>query len=357
MNIIVTGGAGFIGSALCRYLIQETDANILNIDSLTYAANTESLKSIEDNPRYRLAQKNICNAEDMEQLFTEFKPDTVLHLAAESHVDRSIDGPRAFIETNVIGTFTLLNTALLYWKTLSKVQQEAFRFINVSTDEVYGSLGATGLFEETTPYQPNSPYSASKASADHLARAWFHTYGMPVITTNCSNNYGPCQFPEKLIPLTILNALEGKPLPIYGTGENIRDWLYVEDHVRALWIVAQSGTPGNVYNIGGNSEKQNIDIVKTICKILDDKYGKLENGKSRTDLITYVEDRPGHDKRYAIDASKIKAELSWEPAQTFENGLRETIDWYLNNQDWWEPLRQDVYTGQRLGLEKMNKAS
>ncbi len=352
MNIIITGGAGFIGSALCRYLVGETDHTILNIDALTYAANTKSLESIEDSPRYSLAHNNICDAEAIEQIFSEFKPDVVLHLAAESHVDRSIDGPDAFIQTNVVGTFTMLNSALKYWKGLSDDKKEAFRFINVSTDEVYGSLGATGLFEETTPYSPNSPYSASKASADHLARAWFHTYGMPVITTNCSNNYGPCQFPEKLIPLTILNALEGKNLPIYGTGENVRDWLFVEDHARALWVVAQSGKPGEVYNIGGNSEKQNIEIVTLICNILDEKFGLQENGKPRTDLITYVADRPGHDARYAIDASKIKAELGWEPAQTFEKGLRETIEWYLNNQAWWEPLRKEVYTGQRLGLQK-----
>lgn len=352
MNIIVTGGAGFIGSALCRFLINETENNILNIDALTYASNTESLSHISDNPRYKFSKTNICDAVAIQKIFHDFQPDVVLHLAAESHVDRSIDGPDAFIQTNVVGTFTMLNSALAYWKNLSEDKQKDFRFVNVSTDEVYGSLGPTGLFTETTPYQPNSPYSASKASADHLARAWFHTYGMPVITTNCSNNYGPCQFPEKLIPLTILNALEGKDLPIYGTGENVRDWLYVEDHARALWEVVQNGTVGEVYNIGGNSEKQNIEIVTLICNILDEKFGLQDNGKPRTSLITFVADRPGHDARYAIDASKIKKELGWEPERSFDKGLRETIDWYLNNQEWWEPLRKDVYSGQRLGLKQ-----
>lgn len=355
VNVIVTGGAGFIGSALCRYLIKSTDVNVLNIDALTYAANTESLKSIEDNPRYTLAKKNIRNADYISQIITDFKPDVILHLAAESHVDRSIDGPADFVETNIVGTFNLLSGALSYWKTLPEDKKESFRFINVSTDEVYGSLGETGLFKETTPYKPNSPYSASKASADLLVRAWFHTYGLPVITTNCSNNYGPCQYPEKLIPLTILNALEGKPLPIYGTGKNVRDWLYVEDHATALWTVAKNGKPGEVYNIGGNSEKQNIEIVNTICEILDEKKGKLENGESHKELITYVKDRPGHDKRYAIDATKIKNELSWEPDQNFENGIRQTIDWYLENQDWWEPLRNEAYTGGNLEAETQNK--
>lgn len=357
MKIIVTGGAGFIGSALCRYLIEKTDAEILNVDVLTYAANLESLASIENNPRYSFAQENICDAKAIGDLFTTFKPDAVLHLAAESHVDRSIDGPGAFIQTNVVGTFTMLNAALTYWKELPEGKKQAFRFVNVSTDEVYGSLGAEGLFTETTAYSPNSPYSASKASADHLARAWFHTYGMPVITTNCSNNYGPCQFPEKLIPLTILNAMEGRPLPIYGTGENVRDWLFVEDHARGIWTAALKGTPGEVYNIGGNSERQNIEVVTAICNILDQKCKPLADGRKRTDLMTFVTDRPGHDKRYAIDASKIKAELGWEPSLTFEEGIAYTVDWYLNNEQWWKPLRDGVYSGQRLGLKAAGKVA
>lgn len=356
-NVLVTGGAGFIGSALCRYLINETDVNVLNVDVLTYAANPASLNSIDQSERYSFSQTNICDAKGISELYATFKPDVVLHLAAESHVDRSIDGPGAFIQTNVVGTFTMLNAALEYWRGLSDAAQSDFRFVNVSTDEVYGSLGAEGLFHETTAYSPNSPYSASKAGADHLARAWFHTYGMPVITTNCSNNYGPCQFPEKLIPLTILNANEGKELPVYGTGENIRDWLFVEDHARALWTAAQKGKPGEVYNVGGNSERQNIQVVKAICKILDEKYAPLANGQSREELITFVTDRPGHDQRYAIDASKIKAELNWEPSLTFETGLEQTVDWYMNNKQWWEPLRGSVYQGQRLGLKSSGKVA
>lgn len=353
MRIIVTGGAGFIGSALCHYLIQKTDAHILNIDALTYAANyPESLSALIDNPRYRFEKENICNAEALGKIFADYQPQAVIHLAAESHVDRSIDGPGAFIQTNVVGTFTMLNAALGYWKTLEGGARENFRFINVSTDEVYGSLGPEGLFEETTAYDPSSPYSASKAGADHLARAWFHTYGLPVMTTNCSNNYGPRQFPEKLIPLTILNALEGKELPVYGTGENIRDWLFVDDHARALFTVLQKGRPGQTYNIGGNSERQNIEVVRTICNHLDEKLGLLDTGKPRSELINFVTDRPGHDMRYAIDAGKIKSELGFEPSETFETGLALTIDWYLNNEEWWNPLRSKVYTGQRLGLKK-----
>lgn len=352
MKIIVTGGAGFIGSALCRYLIGSTPSTVLNIDKLTYAANLESLKEISGNERYSFSQTDICDDAAVKSIFESFRPDAVIHLAAESHVDRSIDGPGAFVHTNVVGTYTLLNAARGYWQTLAPAEKEKFRFINVSTDEVYGSLGDEGLFTETTPYQPNSPYSASKASADHLARAWFHTYGMPVMTTNCSNNYGPCQFPEKLIPLTILNALEGKPLPVYGTGENIRDWLFVDDHARALWTVLQKGRPGEVYNIGGNSEKKNIEVVRAICAILDKMAPPLDGGKPRESLITFVTDRPGHDQRYAIDASKIKGELGWTPQETFETGLKRTVEWYLGNESWWQPLRDRTYKGERLGLNQ-----
>jgi len=350
MKILVTGGAGFIGSALCRLLIAETPHSVVNVDKLTYAANLASLKPIEHDARYAFEQKDICDAAAMEAMFKKYMPDAVIHLAAESHVDRSIDGPGAFIQSNVVGTFTLLNAARHYWQALDASARAAFRFINVSTDEVYGSLGAVGLFSETTPYQPNSPYSASKAAADHLARAWFHTYHMPVVTTNCSNNYGLCQFPEKLIPLTLTNALEGKPLAVYGTGENIRDWLFVEDHARALLTVLEKGKAGEVYNIGGNSEQRNIDVVKKICSYLDKKVGLLPSGQPRESLITFVTDRPGHDQRYAIDASKIKNELGWSPSETFETGLAQTIDWYLANEAWWQPLRAQNYSGERLGL-------
>ncbi len=352
MKIIVTGGAGFIGSALCRFLIGNTTSTILNIDKLTYAANPASLSEIAGNSRYSFSQTDICDDAAVKEIFDSFHPDAIIHLAAESHVDRSIDGPGAFIQTNVVGTYTLLNAARGYWQTLDPAKQQKFRFINVSTDEVYGSLGDEGLFTETTPYQPNSPYSASKAAADHLARAWFHTYKMPVITTNCSNNYGPCQFPEKLIPLTILNALEGKTLPVYGTGENVRDWLFVDDHARALWAALQKGRPGETYNIGGNSEKKNIEVVHAICAYLDKASPPLENGKPRDSLITFVTDRPGHDQRYAIDASKIAGELGWMPQETFETGLRRTIDWYLSNEAWWKPLRDRTYKGERLGLNQ-----
>lgn len=352
MKIIVTGGAGFIGSALCRFLIGNTGVTVLNIDKLTYAANQASLAEIAGDSRYAFSKTDICDAASIEGIFQSFRPDAVIHLAAESHVDRSIDGPGAFIQTNVVGTYTLLNAARGYWQALDAAKREKFRFINVSTDEVYGSLGAGGLFTETTPYQPNSPYSASKASADHLARAWFHTYKMPVITTNCSNNYGPCQFPEKLIPLTILNALEGKALPVYGTGENVRDWLYVDDHARALWTVLQKGRPGETYNIGGNSEKRNIDVVRAVCAYLDKAAPPLEGGKPRESLISFVTDRPGHDRRYAIDASKIAGELGWMPQETFETGLKRTVDWYLDNESWWLPLRESTYKGERLGLSQ-----
>ncbi len=350
MKIIVTGGAGFIGSAVCRHLINQTDNIVLNVDKLTYAANLASLESVAGSNRYSFAQVDITDAPAIEALFGGFQPDAVLHLAAESHVDRSIDGPGAFVQTNVVGTYTLLHQARLYWEKLPPEKRESFRFVNVSTDEVYGSLGDDGLFTETTAYQPSSPYSASKAAADHLARAWFHTYGMPTINTNCSNNYGPCHFPEKLIPLTILNALEGKKLPVYGTGANVRDWLYVEDHARALWTVLEKGVPGETYNIGGHNEKKNIDVVRLICRHLDKKAPKLPGGAARESLITFVTDRPGHDHRYAIDAAKIKAELGWVPQETFETGLEKTVDWYLANEAWWKPLREKTYSGERLGV-------
>lgn len=352
MKIIVTGGAGFIGSALCRLLIADTSHAVINLDKLTYAANLNSLKAVEGHARYTFEQKDICDAAAMEVIFKTHTPDAIIHLAAESHVDRSIDGPGAFIQSNIVGTYTLLHAAKNYWGALGEEKRKRFRFINVSTDEVFGSLGAEGLFSETTPYAPNSPYSASKAAADHLARAWFHTYKMPVMTTNCSNNYGPCQFPEKLIPLTLINALEGKNLPVYGTGENVRDWLYVEDHARALLTVLEKGTPGETYNIGGNSEQRNIDVVRAICAYLDQKVGLLPGNKPRESLITFVTDRPGHDQRYAIDASKIKSDLGWVPSQTFESGLKRTVDWYLSNEDWWQPLRAATYGGERLGLNQ-----
>lgn len=353
MKIIVTGGAGFIGSALCRFLIAETGSVVLNLDKLTYASNPESLASVENDDRYEFSRTDICDAGAVKGIFNSFRPDAIIHLAAESHVDRSIDGPGAFIQTNIVGTYTLLDAAREYWNGLDDSRRDAFRFVNVSTDEVFGSLGATGLFTEESPYQPNSPYSASKASADHLARAWFHTYGMPVITTNCSNNYGPCQFPEKLIPLVILNALEGKPLPVYGTGENVRDWLYVDDHARALWTVLQKGRPGETYNIGGCNERTNIDVVRAICACLDDR---LADGKKRETLIKFVTDRPGHDRRYAIDASKIDRELGWKPRETFETGLAKTVGWYLENEGWWKPLRDSAYKGERLGLDRKKAA-
>ncbi|MCB9978086.1 MAG: dTDP-glucose 4,6-dehydratase [Rhodospirillales bacterium] len=351
-TVFVTGGAGFIGSALCRHLIAQTDWRVVNIDALTYAASLDSLRSIQDNPRYCFEKADIADDDAMKRIFETHKPDGVFHLAAESHVDRSIEGPGAFIQTNIIGTYTLLGAAREYWQTLDDAHKNAFRFLHVSTDEVYGTLGAEGLFTESTPYAPNSPYSASKAASDHLARAWFHTYGLPTITTNCSNNYGPHHFPEKLIPLTILNAMEGKPLPVYGTGENIRDWLYVEDHARALTCAFEKGTPGQTYNVGGRNERRNIDVVKTICDGLDRRLGPLADGKPRQSLIAFVTDRPGHDARYAIDATKIENELGWKAQENFNTGIEKTIDWYLENRWWWEPLREKVYGGQRLGLKQ-----
>ncbi len=332
-KILITGGAGFIGSAVIRQLIAETDATVINADKLTYAGNLQSLSSVADNPRYRFEHVDICDAAEVARLFREHQPDAVMHLAAESHVDRSITGPAEFIATNIIGTYTLLEAAREYWNALPAGRKNAFRFHHISTDEVYGSLGETGLFTENTAYQPNSPYSASKASADHLVRAWHHTYGLPVVTSNCSNNYGPYHFPEKLIPLVILNALNGKPLPIYGKGDNIRDWLYVDDHARALRLVLERGRVGDTYNIGGWNEKTNLEVVQAICAILDE----LRPNASIThhsSLITYVKDRPGHDRRYAIDAGKIARELGWKPQETFDSGLRKTVEWYLANTDW-----------------------
>jgi dTDP-glucose 4,6-dehydratase len=347
MRILVTGGAGFIGSAVCRHLVREAGASVLNIDKLTYAGNLDSLVSIANSPDYRFAQADICDATAMRRLFDEFRPDGVMHLAAESHVDRSITGAGEFVTTNVLGTFTMLEAARGYWNELDPAAKNAFRFLHVSTDEVYGSLGEEGLFSETTPYDPSSPYSASKAAADHLASAWHRTYGLPVVISNCSNNYGPFHFPEKLIPLVILNAMHGKPLPVYGTGANIRDWLYVEDHARALHLVLMRGRLGEKYNIGGRNERRNIDVVERICACLD---AMAPRETPYRDLITFVADRPGHDQRYAIDASKLESELGWHAAETFETGIEKTVRWYLENEWWWRPLREKVYSGERLGL-------
>lgn len=386
-KILVTGGAGFIGSAVCRYLVLEKKIQVLNVDKLTYAGNTASLKEIEKNPLYRFAQADICDRQKIAELFADFQPDAVMHLAAESHVDRSIDGPAAFIETNIVGTYTMLACALDYWRSLpsslNKQQTTTnncqlplatdFRFHHISTDEVYGSLGPEGLFIETTPYDPRSPYSASKASSDHLVMAWHHTYGLPVVITNCSNNYGPYHFPEKLIPLVILNALDQKPLPIYGRGDNIRDWLYVEDHAQALVLAVEKGVPGETYNVGGRNERTNLEVVETICAILDEiaplsqrtEVRKQKSAQtsdlrsptssatkgiqSYTDLITFVKDRPGHDQRYAIDATKLETELGWKAQESFETGIRKTIQWYLDNEWWWGPIRSGRYAGERLG--------
>lgn len=349
MKLIVTGGAGFIGSAVIRYLLNETETTIINLDKLTYAGNLESLQDIAQNSRYQFVQADICDAVAVKQIFEQFQPDAIMHLAAESHVDRSIDGPAEFMQTNIIGTYTLLEIARQYWQTLEAVKKQQFRFHHISTDEVYGSLGATGLFTEIMPYQPNSPYSASKASSDHLVRAWHHTFGLPVITTNCSNNYGPYQFPEKLIPVILINALAGEPLPIYGKGENIRDWLYVDDHARALWLVLQQGKLGETYNIGGHNEQTNLSVVHMICDILDELLPDSPY-KPHQQLITFVTDRPGHDQRYAIDANKIQQELGWQPQETFATGLRKTVQWYLDNKEWWQRVRDGRYRGERLGL-------
>lgn len=350
MKIIITGGAGFIGSAVIRHLITATEHEVLNVDKLTYAGNLESLGSVAEHSRYHFSQVDICDAQAVAKVLADFQPDAIMHLAAESHVDRSIDGPAEFINTNIVGTYTLLEGTRQYWLGLSDEAKAAFRFHHVSTDEVYGSLGDEGLFTETTAYQPNSPYSASKASSDHLVRAWHHTYDFPVVTTNCSNNYGGFQFPEKLIPLMILNALSGKALPIYGKGDNIRDWLYVDDHARALCLVLEKGELGETYNIGGHNEKTNLEVVHTLCDILDELRPDSPHCPHKN-LITYVTDRPGHDKRYAIDASKIQRELGWTPEETFDTGLRKTVEWYLNNETWWQHVLDGSYQGQRLGLE------
>ena len=348
-RILVTGGAGFIGSALVRLLVQNNSRFVVNVDALTYAGNLESLSEVEDSDNYCFEQVNICDMQALTRLFDKYKPDAVMHLAAESHVDRSIDGPAAFIDTNIVGTYNMLETARSYWNQLEEDRKCNFRFHHISTDEVYGSLPEAGLFTETSPYQPNSPYSASKAASDHLVRAWFHTYGLPVLLTNCSNNYGPYQFPEKLIPLMILNALEGKPLPVYGTGDNVRDWLYVDDHVKALAVVLEKGVPGETYNIGGHNEKTNMDVVKTVCALLDELVPESAF-KPHEKLIEFVKDRPGHDKRYAIDATKIKNELSWVPEETFETGLRKTVQWYLDNKQWCQHVQDGSYQRERLGV-------
>ena len=389
LKILVTGGAGFIGSAVVRHIINDTDYSVVNVDKLTYAGNLESLKSVTDNPRYAFEQVDICDAVELKRVFNQHQPDLVMHLAAESHVDRSIDGPGEFIQTNIVGTYTLLEQARAYWAGLQGDKKANFRFHHISTDEVYGDLphpddnvecsmmndeltahnstlniqnSTLPLFTETTAYAPSSPYSASKAGSDHLVRAWQRTYGFPTLVTNCSNNYGPYHFPEKLIPLVILNALEGKPLPVYGKGNQIRDWLYVEDHARALVLVATHGKVGETYNIGGHNEKQNIEVVKTICDILDeikppviarsDSDVAISSISSYKDLITYVADRPGHDMRYAIDASKIQRELGWTPQETFESGIRKTVQWYLNNQAWCQHVQDGSYQRERLGSKQ-----
>jgi dTDP-glucose 4,6-dehydratase len=346
MRVIVTGGAGFIGSALVRHLVLELGYEVLNVDALTYAGNLASLTVVECEPNYRFLHANICDRAAMERAVADFRPHRIMHLAAESHVDRSITGAADFIETNVIGTFTLLETARAYWSGLDSAAKEAFRFLHVSTDEVYGSLGDEGLFTEETPYDPSSPYSASKASSDHLAKAWQRTYGLPVVVSNCSNNYGPYHFPEKLIPLTILNALAGERLPVYGKGENVRDWLYVEDHARALDLIAERGRAGETYNVGGRNERPNIDVVRRICGVLDEL---APANRPREELIEFVTDRPGHDARYAIDAGKLESELGWRARENFDTGIAKTVQWYLDNDWWWRPLRER-YAGERLGL-------
>ncbi|WP_038246585.1 dTDP-glucose 4,6-dehydratase [Ghiorsea bivora] len=349
--IAVTGGAGFIGSALIRHLISNTNYSVVNIDKLTYAGNIESIAEVAGSSRYHFEKYDICDGLEVRRIFKQYQPDIIMHLAAESHVDRSIDGPGAFVQTNIIGTYTLLEATREYWLTLDAQKKERFRFHHISTDEVYGDLeGLDSFFTEDTPYAPSSPYSASKASSDHLVRAWQRTYGLPTLVTNCSNNYGPYHFPEKLIPLVILNALEGKPLPVYGQGEQIRDWLYVEDHARALALVAGQGEIGETYNIGGHNEKKNIEVVRLICELLEELAPHKPKGVYQyTDLITFVSDRPGHDMRYAIDASKIERKLGWKPEETFESGLRKTVEWYLSNKQWCQHVQDGSYQGERLG--------
>jgi len=349
LKLLVTGGSGFIGSAVIRFVVREAATRVVNVDNLTYAATPEALNEVEDDPRYAFELVDICNGPALRRVFAEHRPDAVMHLAAESHVDRSIDSPAAFIETNLVGTYTLLEAACAYWRELEGAARRQFRFHHISTDEVYGSLGATGRFTEQTPYRPNSPYSASKAGADHLVRAWHHTFGLPVVTSNCSNNYGPYQFPEKLIPLMILNALEGAALPVYGGVENVRDWLYVDDHARALWTILTEGVPGETYNVGGDSEMRNLDVVGMICDLVDE-LAPRPGAASRRELIAFVADRPGHDLRYAIDATKIRADLGWMPTETFASGLRRTVAWYLENRDWWDGNRGGSHDGSRLGL-------
>ncbi len=348
MNILITGGAGFIGSAVVRHVLQSSTHHVLNFDALTYAANLSSLGAAASDPRYQFVKGDIRDQPLVAATLNAFQPDIVMHLAAESHVDRSIDGPAEFISTNVVGTYTLLEATRAYWSALPAGRKKQFRFHHISTDEVFGSLGATGAFTETTPYAPSSPYSASKAGSDHLVRAWHTTYGLPTVTSNCSNNYGPYQFPEKLIPLMILNALAGKELPIYGNGQNVRDWLHVEDHARALLLIAERGTPGETYNVGGRAERTNLEVVELICRLMDELRPDPKGPRAR--LMSFVTDRPGHDARYAIDASKIERDLGWKPVETFESGLRHTVQWYLDHPDWWQAIQSGTYQGERLGL-------
>jgi dTDP-glucose 4,6-dehydratase len=346
-RILVTGGAGFIGSAVCRWLVANTPGRVATLDKLTYAANLHSLAPVAGDPRFSFHRGDIGDAAGVRRLISDFKPDWIMHLAAESHVDRSITGPADFIQTNVVGTYTLLEEARAYWRSLSAEAAARFRFLHISTDEVYGSLDDDGLFTEETPYHPRSPYAASKAASDHLVSAWFHTYGLPVIISNCSNNYGPYHFPEKLIPLIVTNAIDGRPLPVYGQGLNVRDWLYVDDHVRALVTILEQGQPGESYNVGGRSERRNIDVVEMVCTLMDELRPSKDQ-RSHRDLIRFVEDRPGHDFRYAIDPARIEGELGWRAQETFDSGIRKTVQWYLDNEDWWRPLRK-TYDGQRLG--------
>ncbi len=352
VKYLITGGAGFIGSAVIRYLVNDLSCEVVNLDKLTYAGNLDSLAEVVDSPNYIFEKVDVCDLEGVQRVFEQHRPDKIMHLAAESHVDRSIDVPAEFIQTNIVGTFVMLQVALQYWLKLPEVKKEAFRFHHISTDEVYGDLeGADDLFTETTSYAPSSPYAASKASSDHLVRAWNRTYGLPMVITNCSNNYGPYQFPEKLVPLVIINAIGGKALPVYGTGNQIRDWLHVEDHARALVRVAKEGIDGETYNIGGHNEKTNLEVVKEICRTLDELLPNHPSGVERyEDLVVYVADRPGHDVRYAIDASKVERELNWCPVESFETGIRKTVEWYLNNKTWWQRVQDGGYQGERLGL-------